>query len=146
MNRLDTCPERVVDDLENFRKSVVQSHNLEFHLVADLELVRRKNQNISLRDEWHRYFGFLVDSSATRVEDPSNVVFTAETRLQQSEKNETIIVPLQAVESSFLFLTALGPDNFMHEDIPVLMVIQTCCFKTKVQLTNWIGIRYCLNI
>ncbi|GJQ15676.1 hypothetical protein GpartN1_g7467.t1 [Galdieria partita] len=142
LNRLDTAPEQVEADLETFRKSILRPHNLKFHLVADLELVNRNNQNISLRDEWKKYFGFLSETATNEtalIENDSSVAFTAETRLQKSNDNETVIVPLQAVESSFMFLTALGPDNFMHEDIPVLMVLFE--YLTMLEGPLWKGIR-----
>ncbi|EME29242.1 Uncharacterized protein Gasu2_55250 [Galdieria sulphuraria] len=142
LNRLDATPEQVENDLEMFRKSIVQPHNLKFHLVADLELVSRNNRHISLREEWHKYFGFLADTATNGtvvIENDSKIAFTAETRLEQSNDNETVIVPLQAVESSFMFLTALGPDNFMHEDIPVLMVLFE--YLTMLEGPLWKGIR-----
>jgi len=143
LNRLDANPEQVIDDLEKFRKTIVQPHNLSFHLVADLELVMRNNQNVSLRDEWLEYFGFLTTESMVngtwKMENKSTVAFTAETRLQQLEDNQTIIVPLQAVESSFMVLTAQGPDHFMHEDVPVLMVLFE--YLTMLEGPLWKGIR-----
>eukprot|EP00871_Galdieria_phlegrea_P003234 jgi/Galph1/3911/GphlegSOOS_G2559.1 len=142
LDQLERDPELVVRDMEAFRQYITQPEHLSFHLAADLKVLHKDNASVILRDEWLKHFGCLntIRSENIGVAKKDSVLFTAETKLGSScQEQETIIVRLQAVDSSFMILTTPCLNTFTHPDFPALTVLFE--YLTMLEGPLWKGIR-----
>lgn len=112
IKKLEEDPQSVVNDLEEFRKYVVQPSGLRVSVAGNVLGIERP------QEPWLKHFS----TENNKPLAPVPWVKDFKLPLGQNPSKKAVVVPLPSIESSFSVHTAKGVEGFDHPDIPALMV------------------------
>ncbi|TIB92302.1 hypothetical protein E3Q18_02533 [Wallemia mellicola] len=112
IKKLEDDPQSVVNDLEEFRKYVVQPSGIRVSVAGNVLGIERP------QEPWLKHFS----TENNKPLAPVPWVKDFKLPLGQNPSKKAVVVPLPSIESSFSVHTAKGVEGFDHPDIPALMV------------------------
>lgn len=116
--------------LEKARKSLIKSSNIKALVTGDISKLKSPVKT------WIPFNATDEDSSK-----PAEIPYVRDVRSEKgiAVANTAVISPMASSESSYAYVVAKGPIDFLHEDIPTISV---CCeFLQTVEGPMWRAVR-----
>lgn len=131
---LKTNPEKVIEQLETFRKALCQFPNFRVVVVADLE--KLKNPVSS----WQTLLADLkIDPSNPPELTPLGRRLDRLSEAGLHPGNSSHIIPMATIDSSYASASARGPTSYTDDSLPALMVAMA--YLNAVEGPLWTAVR-----